>query len=138
VGRDIAGGNIITEINQPIQQNPNNEYLQGLRKLTEELSKEYEKYNIPEQKRIEISQSIQDLQKEVKDFKPETKADDLKPSQEKQIDAKTTTLIEKIVDALPATSETIVNLTPLNPFSKLIREGVQNIVDAYKKYKIKF
>ena len=60
--------------------------------------------------------------------------EDLKPSQEKQIDAKTTTLIEKIVDALPATSETITNFTPLSPFSKLIRHGVQNIVDAYKKY----
>ena len=55
--------------------------------------------------------------------------------QVKQIDAKTTTLIEKIVDALPATSETIANFTPLSPFSKLIRDGVQNIVDAYKKYK---
>ena len=52
-------------------------------------------------KRTEINQSIQELEKEVKDLKPETKAEDLKPSQEKQIDAKTTTLIEKIVDALP-------------------------------------
>jgi hypothetical protein len=52
---------VITEINQSIEQNPKNEYLQGLKKLTEELSKEYEKYNIPEQKRTEINQNIQDL-----------------------------------------------------------------------------
>ena len=134
IGKDITTGDVIIEIDQSIKQNPQNEYLQGLKKLTDELSKEYEKYNVPQEKRTEINQSIQDLEKEVKDLKPETKMEDLKPSQEKQIDAKTTTLIEKIVDALPATSETITNFTPLSPFSKLIRHGVQNIVDAYKKY----
>ena len=137
-GGNIAGGNIITEINQSINQNPNNEYLQGLKKLTEELSKEYEKYNVPEQKRTEINQNIQDLQKEVKDIKPETKAEEsLSPSKQILIEAKTTTLVEKIFDALPQASETIANLTPLSPFSKLIRGGVQGIVNAYKKYKTK-
>jgi len=135
IGKDITTGDIIIEIDQSIKQNPHNEYLQGLKKLTDELSEEYEKYNVPQEKRTEINQSIQDLEKEIKDLKPETKVEDLKPSQEKQIDAKTTTLIEKIVDALPVTSETITNFTPLSPFSKLIRNGVQNIVDAYKKYK---
>ena len=135
IGKNIKTGDVMIGIDQSIKQNPNNEYLQSLKELTQELSKEYEKYNVPEQKRTEINQNIQDLEKEIKDLKPETKVEDLKPSQEKQIDAKTTTLIEKIVDALPATSETITNFTPLSPFSKLIRDGVQNIVDAYKKYK---
>ena len=135
VGSHITTGDVTIRIDQSIKQNPNNEYLQGLKELTKKLSKEYEKYNVPEEKKTEINKSIQDLEKEVKDLKPETKVEDLKPSQEKQIDAKTTTLIEKIVDALPATSETITNFTPLSPFSKLIRGGVQNLVDAYKKYK---
>jgi hypothetical protein len=135
IGKNITTGDVIIGIDQSIKQNPQNEYLQGLKKLTDELSKEYQKYNVPQEKRTEINKSIQDLEKEVKDLKPETKVDNLKPSQEKQIDAKTTTLIEKIVDILPATSETITNFTPLSPFSKLIRGGIQNIVDAYKKYK---
>ncbi|HEX6294534.1 MAG TPA: hypothetical protein VFZ46_05215 [Nitrososphaeraceae archaeon] len=135
IGHNITTGDIIVELDQSIKQNPNNEYLKGLKELTEKLEKEYEKHQVSQEKRTEINQSIQDLEKEVKDLKPETKVDNLKPSQEKQIDAKTTTLIEKIVDALPATSETITNFTPLSPFSKLIRNGVQNIVDAYKKYK---
>jgi DNA repair exonuclease SbcCD ATPase subunit len=135
IGNNITTGDIEVQIDQSIKQNPNNEYLKGLKELTEKLEKEYEKYNVPQEKRTEINQSIQDLQNEVKDLKPETKVEDLKPSQEKQIDAKTTTLIEKIVDVLPEASETIANLTPLSPFSKLIKGGVQNLVDAYKKYK---
>ena len=135
VGSHITTGDVTIGIEQSIKQNPQNEYLQGLKKLTGELSKEYEKYNVPQEKQTEINQSIQDLEKEVKDLKSETKVEDLKPSQEKQIDAKTTTMIEKIVDALPALSETIVNFTPLSPFSKLIRGEMQNIVDAVKEYK---
>ena len=89
-----------------------------------------------EEKRTEINKSIQDLEKEVKDIKPETKAEDIKDDKQKEIQKKTRTLIEKIVDALPEASETIANLTPFSsPFSKLIRGGVQNLVDAYKKYK---
>lgn len=135
IGTGIKTGDVNIGIDQLIKQNVQNEYLQGLKKLTDELSKEYQKYNVPQEKRSEINQNIQDLQNEVKSLKPETKVGDLKLSQEKQIEAKTTTLIESIVDALPAASETIANLTPLSPFSKLIRGGVQSIVDAVKKYK---
>jgi hypothetical protein len=135
IGKNITTGDIIIEIDQSIKQNPDNEYLQSLKELTQELSKEYEKYNVPQEKRTEINRSIQDLEKEVKDLKPETKAEDLEEPKQKEIKTKTRSLIEKIVDALPEASETIANLTPLSPFSKFIKGGVQNIVDAYKKYK---
>jgi DNA repair exonuclease SbcCD ATPase subunit len=135
IGQNITTGDIIVELDQSIKQNPNNEYLQGLKKLTEQLDGEYEKYNVPEEKKTEINKSIQDLQTEVKDLKPEKKVESLNPPKQEQIQKKAKTLIEKIVDALPATSETIANLTPLSPFSKFIKGGVQNLVDAYKKYK---
>ena len=135
IGQNITTGDIIVELDQSIKQNPNNEYLQGLKKLTEQLEKEYEKNNVPEEKKTEINKNIQDLEKEVKDLKPETKAESLNPPKQEQIQKKAKTLIEKIVDALPEASETVANLTPLSPFSKFIKGGVQNLVNAYKQYK---
>ena len=152
IGHHITTGNIKIELDQSIKQNPNNEYLQGLKELTEKLEKEYEKYKVPKEKQTEINQGILDLEKEVKDLKPEakvepkpetkvepkpeTKVKDLEEDKQKEIKTKTRTLMEKIVDVLPEASETIANLTPFSsPFSKLIKTGVQTLVDNYKKYK---
>jgi hypothetical protein len=135
IGHHITTGDIIVTINKSIEQNPSNTYLQGLKQLTEKLSQEYQRYNVPEDKRSSINESIQDLQNDVKNLKPETELKDLSLSQQKQIDAKTTTLIEKVMYALPAASEVIASFTPLSPFSKLIRGGVQSIVDAVKESK---
>ena len=135
IGKDITTGDVIIGIDQSIKQNPQNEYLQGLKKLTDELSTEYEKYNLPQEKRTEINKSIQDLQNEVKDLKPETKVEDIKDDKQKEIKNKTETLYQKIIDATPQAAEIIVNLTPLAPFSKFFKNGIQNAVDAYKKYK---
>lgn len=134
IGKNITTSDITVNLDHSLKQNPDNEYLKGLKELTKQLEKEYERYNVPEAKRNEINKSIQDLQTEVKDIKPAPKVENLSLSKQKQIDAKTTALIEKIVDSLPETSETISNLIPfLSPFSKLIRGGVESIVDAYKK-----
>ena len=142
VGKNITTGDIMVNLDQSIKQNPNNEYLKGLKEITDQLSKEYEQYNVPEAKRNNINQSIQDLQTEVKDIKPTPKVEDkptpkvenLSLSKQITIEAKTTTLVEKIFDALPQASETIANLIPfLSPFSKVIRGGVESLVNAYKK-----
>jgi hypothetical protein len=135
IGKNIKTGDVIIGIDQSIKQNPQNEYLQGLKKLTENLDKDYEKNNVSEQKRTEINKSIQDLQNEVKDLKPETKVEDIKDDKQKEIKNKTQTLYQKIIDATPQAAEIIVNLTPLAPFSKFFKNGIQNAVDAYKKYK---
>ena len=120
---------------QSIQQNSQNEYLHGLKELIERLSEEYHKYNVPQEKQIQINQNILDLVKEVKDLKLETKIEDINNFKLKEIKTKTRTLIEEVVDALPEASVTIEISIPLRPFSKLIRGGVQNIFDAYKNYK---
>jgi hypothetical protein len=133
IGHHIETGDVILGLNSSIKQNPNNPYLQGLKDLTEKLSLEYQKYNVPDDKRSLINQSIQDLQSDAKNLKPETELKDLSLSQQKQVDAKTTTLVERLIDALPAASEVVTDFTPLSPFSKLIRGGVQSIVDAIKQ-----
>ena len=47
IGQNIKTGDIKVQLDQSIEQNPNNEYLKGLKELTEQLEKEYEKYNVP-------------------------------------------------------------------------------------------
>lgn len=136
IGHHITTGDVIVTINKSIEENPNNAYLNGLKELTEKLSQEYQRYNVPEDKRTSINESIQDLQNEAKNLKPEAELKDLSLSQQKQIDAKTTTLVEKVVYALPVASEVIAGFIPLlSPFSKLIRGGVQKIVDEVKESK---
>ena len=123
----------MVNLDQSIQQKQNNEYLQRLKELTKQLEKEYEKHNVIEEERTEINKSIQSLQTKVKDLKPETKVEDLEEDKQKEIKKKTATLIERIVDVLPQALETIANLTPFSsPFIKLIRGGVQSLVDTYK------
>jgi len=126
---------VMVKLEQSIEQNPNNEYLKGLKELTEQLKKEYEKNNVPEWERTETNKSIQDLEKEVKDIKPETTVEDVKDEKQKEIKTKTIILITGIFDALPQASQTIANLTPFSsPINKFIKSGVQNLVDAYKNY----
>ena len=122
-------------INKSMTENPNNVYLKGLKELTEILSQEYQRYNVPEDKRSSINESIQYFQNNVKNLTSETELKDLSLSQQKQIDAKTTTLIEKVICALPAALEVIASFIPLSPFNKLISGGVQRIVDAVKESK---
>jgi hypothetical protein len=94
IGKNITTGDVIIGIDQSIKQNPQNEYLQGLKQLTDELNKEYQKYNVPQEKRTEINKSIQDVEKEVKDLKPETKVEDIKEDKQKEIK---TIIIWKII-----------------------------------------
>ena len=58
-----------------------------------------------------------------------------RPNKLKEIKNKTETLYQKIIDATPQAAEIIVNLSPLAPFSKFFKNGIQNAVEAYKKYK---
>ena len=48
------------------------------------------------------------------------------------IEGKTTTLVDRVLNALPVTAEIITTFTPLAPLSKLIGKGVEQIVDAVK------
>jgi invasion protein IalB len=47
-----------------------------------------------------------------------------------QIEAKTASLVHKVLAVLPEASETAATFTPLAPFSKLIGKGMQQMVDA--------
>ena len=140
IGTDIATGNItigdtIIGINKSLEKNPESEYLKGLKELAEKLEQEYQKYPVSDDKKNEINKSLVSLQNEVKDLKAGQKMDDLSPPQQDKIKSETSTLIDKILDALPPAAELVAKFTPLAPFDKLIRGGVQQIVDGIKGWR---
>jgi hypothetical protein len=140
VGKDIKVGNITIgdtkiEISNSLNKNPNSEYLQALKNLTEKLEEVYAKQSVPEDKKTEINKAVITLQEDVKDLKPGTKADDLSPPQQDKIKADTSSLIDKLLDASPAIAETITKFTPLAPLDNLIHDGVQKLVDGIKEWR---
>jgi hypothetical protein len=132
IGSNIKTGDInIDSINQAFQKNPN-EYLEGLKNFSERLNEQFKINQIPPEKVQQVQQSVTDLQKEIQEIKPGTEAN-INAGKRLVIEGKTTTLVEKVIDALPAAAEVVATFTPLAPFSKLIRKGVQQIVDVVKQ-----
>jgi hypothetical protein len=85
-----------------------------------------------------INSTITDLAKEVEDIKPGKKEEDeLDYVKQTNTQAKTASLIQKVLNVLPQTIEVATTFTPLSPFSKVIGKGIQDIVDAISKRKRK-
>jgi len=89
---------------------------------------------ISEEKVKSINESINELAEEVQDVKP-GKVQELDYVKQTNVEAKTASVIQKVLDVLPRAAETTATFTPLAPFSKLIGKGVQGIVDAIAKRK---
>jgi hypothetical protein len=140
VGNNITTGNITIgdtkiEINNSLNMNPNSEYLEALKNLTEKLEEAYAKESVPEEKKNEINKAVIMLQEDVKDLNPGSKVDDLSPPQQDKIRSDTSILIDKLLDASPAIAEVVTKFTPLAPFDNLIHDGVQKLVDGIKAWR---
>lgn len=74
---------------------------------------------------------MNELAREVEDIRPgkEAEVDYVKQT---QVEPKTASLIQRVLNVLPEAAETAA-FTPLAPFSKLIGEGIRQIVDAIAK-----
>jgi hypothetical protein len=87
-------------------------------------------YNIPPERIKPIQDDLNDLTKEVEGIKPKDKVNIVK---QKTLNTKFSIFAEKVLKVLPKTSETIATFTPLAPFSKLIGEGVEQLVQSIQK-----
>jgi hypothetical protein len=116
--RNIIGKNIVVG---------DNEYAESLKQFSETINDQLKGRQVPEEKVKSINQSINELAEEVQDVKPGKELDYVKQT---NVEAKTASVIQKVLDVLPQAAETATTFTPLAPFSKLIGKGVQGIVDA--------
>jgi hypothetical protein len=130
IGVGVAGsGNVIGKnivINKQQLENMPSEYAESLTKFIEE----FKKYNIPPEQVKPIQDSLNDVTKEVEGIKTEEKISTVK---QKNINSKFSIFAEKVLKVLPKTVETVSAFTPLAPFSKLIGEGVQQLVEAIQR-----
>jgi archaellum component FlaC len=130
IGVGVAGsGNVIGKnivINKQQLENMPSEYAESLTKFIEE----FKKYNIPPEQVKPIQDSLNDVTKEVEGIKTEEKMSTVK---QKNINSKFSIFAEKVLKVLPKTVETVSAFTPLAPFSKLIGEGVQQLVEAIQR-----
>lgn len=137
-GIDVKGtSNIITKevtgtININIRQLEKmpNEYAKSLQVFSENVNEQLKKHNIPPERVAPVQESINELAKEIEDVKPEVKVGiDKKIS----IEAKLKTVTARLLKLLPKSAETIATFTPLAPFSKLIGQSVEEIVNTIQK-----
>jgi hypothetical protein len=100
-----------------------------LKEFSESVNQQLKGKQIPEDQVKEINNNLNEFAKEVQDMKPgeEELIDYVKQT---QIESKTASTIQKVLNVLPEAAETAATFTPLAPYSKLIGKGVQGIVDA--------
>jgi DNA repair exonuclease SbcCD ATPase subunit len=135
IGKNIVvGDGTINVSEQRLTQIQNNEYAESLKQLSETINNQLNGRQIPEDKVKSINQSINELAEEVKDVKP-GKEEEIDYVKQTNVEAKTASVIQKVLDVLPQAAETAATFTPLAPFSKLIGKGIQGIVDTIAKRK---
>ena len=121
---------------QELAKIPVPEYANALKEFSESVNQQLKGRQIPEEKVKDINNNLNELAKEVQDIKPgEEEQQQIDYVKQTQIESKTATTIQKVLDVLPEAAETAATFTPLAPFSKLIGKGVRQIVDAITKRK---
>jgi hypothetical protein len=110
----------------------NNVFAQGLRDFSENVNKQLIDRQIPEEQVKSINQSMNELAKEVEDISS-GKEQEIDYVKRTNIEGKTASVIQGVLNVLPQGAETVAMFTPLAPFSKLIGKGIQDIVNAIQK-----
>lgn len=83
---------------------------------------------------VKTQDELTSLAKEVEDIK-RGKEQEIEEEKRLNIEARTTGVIQRVLNVLPQAAEIIATFTPLAPFSKLIGKGVQEIVNAVQRKK---
>lgn len=131
IGKNIVvGSGTINVSQQELAKIPVPEYANALKEFSDSVNQQLKGTQIPEEKVKDINNNLNELAKEVQDIKPGEEEQQIDYVKQTQIESKTATTIQKVLDVLPEAAETVATFTPLAPFSKLIGKGVQGIVDA--------
>lgn len=131
VGKDInvdISGTI--SINSQILNKLPAEYAQAFRDFTDNINEQLKKNNIPPQQLHPIQKSVNELAEETEGISPDKEPSILKKQTWKE---KFFRVLKNVLPVLPKTAETIATFTPLSPFSKIIGDSVQHLVEGIQK-----
>jgi DNA-binding PadR family transcriptional regulator len=139
-GIGISGSNNVIEKNIQISDSFNIEnnllstlpqkYADAFKKFNENISYQFKQNNISEGKAKEVNNTISELVKETQGVKPDEEPKLLKQQKWRERFFK---VLENILHILPKTAETIAIFTPLAPFSKLIGNTIEKVVEEVQK-----
>ena len=139
-GIGISGSNNVIEKNIQISDSFNIEnnllsnlpqtYADAFKNFNENISDQFKQNNISEEKSKEVNNTITELVKETQGLKPDQEPKLLKQQKWRE---KFFKVLENILPVLPKTAETIATFTPLAPFSKIIGNAIEKIVEEVQK-----
>jgi soluble cytochrome b562 len=140
IGKNIVVGSGTINVSETELQKIPNEYAQALKDFSESINRQLKGKQIPEEEVKSINNNMNELAKEVEDIKQPGKEGEQQEAEidyvkQTQIETKTASLIQRVLQVLPEAAETAATFTPLAPFSKLIGKGTQQIVNAITKGK---
>jgi preprotein translocase subunit SecD len=126
-GIDISG--TVSISNQQLQNVPS-EYANSLKSFTESINQQLKANNVPPEKVKPIQESINELVKESEGIESSQQVGIIKQS---DLKSKFINVAKHVLKVLPKTAETVTTFTPLAPFSKLIGEATQHLVEGVQK-----
>ena len=126
-GIDISG--TVSINNQQLQSVPS-EYANSLKSFSESVNQQIKANNVPPEKVKPIQESINELVKESEGIEPGQSVGVIKQS---DLKSKFINVAKHVLKVLPKTAETVAAFTPLAPFSKLIGEATQHLVEGVQK-----
>lgn len=133
IGKNIVIGSGSINVNENQLQKIPDEYADALKKFTESLNQQFKDQQIPKEQVQEINNTLQDFAKEVEDVKPEEKEKEkISPGKKRILNGKFGKVVQTVLKVLPAAAKIGSSLfAPLAPFSDLIGEEVQKVVDDF-------
>ena len=131
IGKSINIGTSDTiGINSQILNNLAPEYSNAFREFTEKINVQVKKNSITPQQLQPIQESVNELAKETESLTVDKQLSFLKQQSWKE---KFFKVLKNVLPVLPKTAETITAFTPLAPFSKIIGEAVEKVVEGVQK-----
>jgi hypothetical protein len=136
IGKNIVvGSGTINVSQQELAKIPDSEYGKALKEFSETINQQLKGRQVPEDQVKSINTSLEELAKEVEDVKPRKGESEINYVKRTNIESKTATVIQRVLNVLPEAAETAATFTPLAPFSRFIGKGVEQIVDAIENRK---
>jgi hypothetical protein len=134
IGKNIVVGSGTINVSKQELAKVDSEYANALQDFSNTINQQLKGQQIPEEQIQEINNRLNELTKAVKGIKS-GQEEEIDYEKQKNIEGKTGGLIQRVLKVLPQAAETAATFTPLEPFSKLIGKGIEQLVEEISKRK---
>ena len=128
IGKNISVSGTINVNNEQLSKIPD-EYAKALKDFSTSINEQITNHNIYQSQLAPLQESINELAKETEGIKPDQEV----VVKKTELKTKFVNVAKNVLKVLPKTAETVAAFTPLAPFSKLIGEATQSVIEAIQK-----